>query len=140
MMFGLLGKSLHHGMVSDPFFVSPSSRTQASIFDTYILHNHHNKQSKTSPRPTPSQMTFLDIYWAFSFTSLAMAWRRRRQAMAKWRLGRRKWRGPGPETDPDLGGPDPAPLFKKCPKDARREIIDIHFVNHKCVVTYGAIW
>jgi len=33
-----------------------------------------------------------------------MAWRRRRQAMAKWRWGRSEWRGPGPEPEPDLGG------------------------------------
>ena len=73
------------------------------------------------------------IYWAFPFNGMAfpfngmafpfsgrsqlpgvaMAWRQR-QAMAKWCLGRRKWRGPRPGPDPDLGGPDPA-LFSSLP-------------------------
>jgi len=36
---------------------------------------------------------------------------RRRQATAKWRLGRRKWRGPGPWPEPDLGGLGPNAAF-----------------------------
>ena len=49
--------------------------------------------------PHPSHMAFSEIYWAFPVTGrshllgVPMAWRRRRQAKAKWRLGRRKWRG-----------------------------------------------
>jgi len=59
----------------------------------------------TSPHPTP--------YCIFgNLLGVPIYWRWRRQAMAKWRLGRRKWRGPvpGPDPNPDLGGPDPAPL------------------------------
>ena len=49
------------------------------------------------PHPKP-QMAFSEIYWAFPVTGrsqllgVPMAWRQRRQAMAKWRWGRRKWR------------------------------------------------
>ena len=46
-------------------------------------------------------MTFLEIDWTFpvagrsQLLGVPMAWRPPRQAMAKWRWGRRKWRGPG---------------------------------------------
>ena len=54
--------------------------------------------SLSPPHPTPPQMAFSEVYWAFPFTGhsqvlgVPMAWQRRRQAMAKWRWGRRKWR------------------------------------------------
>jgi len=50
-------------------------------------------------------MAFPEIYWAFPFTYLGMSWRRQRQAMAKWRLGRRKWRGPDREVGYFLKNP-----------------------------------
>ena len=64
------------------------------------------------PHPTPPRMEFSEIYWAFPIIlGVPMAWQRRRQAMAKWRWGRRKWHGPGPGPDPDLGGLDPQRHF-----------------------------
>ena len=41
------------------------------------------------------------MLWRSQLRGFPMAWRRR-QAMAKWRLGRRKWRGPG---GPGMGAP-----------------------------------
>ena len=77
----------------------------------------------TPPHPGVSNEGYgVPIYWAFPFNGMAfpvtgrsqllgvpMAWRRR-QAMARWRLGRRKWRGPGSGPVPDLGVPGPSPL------------------------------
>ena len=37
--------SLHHRMVSNPTFSTPSSRTQASIFDTYIFQQRLKNQN-----------------------------------------------------------------------------------------------
>ena len=68
------------------------------------------------PHPTPPRRFRKSKVMAFPFHVMAfpvtgrsqllgvpMAWRRR-QAMAKWRLGRRKWRGPGGGRN---GGPAP---------------------------------